>query len=333
VLRSNDLDARFLGHLLRSDWMIGEMASRIRGIGSVELGTVRTPRINAADLLDIPVDIPVRPQQQRIADFLDNQVARINSIILVRRRQAESVEAVKLDSTLHALRGADSLGPLRPSGIPWLGDVPDGWPVTTVHSAFDVVLGKMLDEKKLTGAHPVPYLRNTNVQWDRIETDDLKVMDIHPSELERFTVQPGDLLICEGGQPGRSAVWRGTISPLGFQKALHRARPRGGNDVRWLQVFLRVAVALSVFSNEFGQATIGHLTGEQLRSARLPMPPTHVQRELGDRLEARLTDLDAVIQRIGRSVALLEELKRSLITSAVIGDFDVAAADGAGVLA
>lgn len=92
-----------------------------------------------------------------------------------------------MNASWDVLSGAECPGPRRQSGIAWLGDIPASWPTATVHSSFEVVLGKMLDEKKLTGAHPVPYLRNTNVQWDRIETDDLKVMDIHPSEFGRFT--------------------------------------------------------------------------------------------------------------------------------------------------
>lgn len=332
VLRSVSAEPRYLSHLFRSDWFVGEMTSRIRGIGSVDLGSARTPRINASDLLDIEVDLPdSRAEQRRIADFLDDQVARIENIVAAREKQLDALEALRLNVSFAALSGSTGSGERKDSGLPWLGTIPMAWPMSTVHSAFEVVLGKMLDESRFSGEYATPYLRNTNVQWDHIHVDDLKVMDIPPSEYDRFTVRSGDLLICEGGQPGRSAVWRGGITPLGFQKALHRARPRGDCDVRWLQIFLRVAVGLSVFASEFGQSTISHLTGEQLRSARIPIPPAAVQARLCDQVDSGLALIDAVQLGLRGSIDLLGELKRSLITAAVTGEFDVSSADGSRV--
>lgn len=324
----------YVSYLVRSAKFVAMMIERIRGIGSTELGSVRTPRINVEDLMDLSVELPGLAEQRRIADFLDDQVARIDSIIAVRGAQRALIDQSKLDLASATLIGTDGVHvSRRPVGISWLEDIPVDWMMTTVHSAYSVLLGKMLDEKQQSGRFPTPYLRNTNVQWDRITIDDIKVMDIEPSELERFTVRLGDLLICEGGQPGRSAVWNGEIVPMGFQKALHRARPRGSNDVRWLQTFLRVAVGLNVFSTEFGQATIGHLTGEQLRSLRLPLPDPAIQGSLSDKLDRDLAELRGVDRSLLRSIALLGELKSSLITAAVTGDFDVSAADGSQILA
>lgn len=284
--------------------------------------------VSAEDIGNLPTNLPERDEQRRIADFLDDQVARIDKIIAGRRDQVRFVADLDLIAALDALRGASVSGPRHGSGLAWLGDIPESWPMATVHSAYNVQLGKMLDEKRMTGTYPVPYLRNTNVQWDRIDISDLKVMDIAPPELARYTVEPGDLLICEGGQPGRSAVWQGGLSPLGFQKALHRARPRRGNDSRWLQLFLRAAVGMSAFENEIEQATIAHLTGEQLRSTRIPMPPTQVQKAQVDEFDRVKSANRRLVAGITAAIDLLEELKRSLITAAVSGEFDVSSADG-----
>lgn len=280
------------------------------------------------DLMSIRIPLPPLDEQRRIADFLDDQIARIDNIVAAREKQVAALEASRLNVAFTALSGSTGSGDRKDSGLQWLGSIPMAWPMSTVHSAFEVVLGKMLDESRFSGEYAIPYLRNANVQWDHIHVDDLKVMDIPPSEYDRFTVRSGDLLICEGGQPGRSAVWSGDIAPLGFQKALHRARPRGDCDARWLQVFLRVAVGLSVFASEFGQSTISHLTGEQLRSARIPIPPADAQASLCDQVDDGLALIDAAQLGLGRSIDLLVELKRSLITSAVTGEFDVTAADG-----
>lgn len=326
--RVSSVESRFFHHLLRSEPYLAELTRLSKWMPPSQFD------IAWHDIRGMEIAAPAIDEQRRIADFLDDQVDRIDSIIAVRGAQSALIDQSKLDLALATLIGKDGVHvSRRPVGISWLQDIPVDWMMTTVHSAYSVLLGKMLDEKQQSGRFPTPYLRNTNVQWDRIIIDDIKVMDIEPSELERFTVRPGDLLICEGGQPGRSAVWNGEIAPMGFQKALHRARPRGSNDVRWLQTFLRVAVGLNVFSTEFGQATIGHLTGEQLRSLRLPLPDPAIQGSLSDKLDRDLAELRGVDRSLLRSIALLGELKRSLITAAVTGEFDVSTADGTQVLA
>lgn len=313
-----EVDARFLRY-----WLSAQRDDlQASGSGSTFL------ELSASALAAYPVPRATEREQRRISDFLDHQVTRIDNIIAARKHQIELLGGARTDAAWRTVAGTDVAGPRRATGLAWLPQVPAMWPLATVHAGYDVVLGKMLDERKQTGLHPLPYLRNTNVQWDNVSIDDVKIMDVAPDEYARFTVRAGDLLICEGGQPGRSAVWNGSVEPIGFQKALHRARGRGGNDVRWLQAFLRIAVALDVFGIEFGQATIGHLTGEQLRSLRLPMPPIGEQGVRADLLESEIGRLREAEASMTRSIGRYEELKRSLITAAVTGEFDVSTADG-----
>jgi type I restriction enzyme S subunit len=83
----------------------------------------------------------------------------------------------------------------------------------------------MLSPKSKTGVGSFPYLPNQNVQWQGFKLDDLATMDFSEREREKFRLLPGDLLICEGGEPGRSAVWQGILQDCYYQKALHRLRP------------------------------------------------------------------------------------------------------------
>jgi type I restriction enzyme S subunit len=110
----------------------------------------------------------------------------------------------------------------KDSGVEWLGDIPAHWEVAPVYARYEVALGKMLDAKRLTGEFSGPYLRNVDVQWDKVNTDGLPEMDFAPWERDRYSVRPGDLLVCEGGEVGRTAIWRGEIEPCFYQKALHR---------------------------------------------------------------------------------------------------------------
>lgn len=312
-----EFDSHYAHHLLRSHWMVQRLAG---------LGKNQPPNqfdISWDVFKRIEVDVPALPLQRRIADFLDDRVTRIDQIIAARREQVERVNETLVRLSYDCVRGAPLSAGTRDSGLRWLGPIPRAWPVLTVASQFTVDLGKMLDDKRQTGEYSLPYLRNTNVQWDEVSVADLKEMDIAKSEYERYTVEPGDLLICEGGQPGRSAMWRGNIRPLGYQKALHRARPRGWSRPEWLLECLRVAVALNVFSVGSGQTTIGHLTNEQLRSQRFPFPKSEVQDSLLDQLHHAREAGRQAVRGLNESIGLLGEYKTSLITAAVTGELDV----------
>lgn len=290
---------------------------------------VGVPGLSRESAYEAGLNVVDIDDQRRIADFLDDRVARIDQIITAKNQQMARLEATLVRASFDAVRGAGQLA-RRESGLAWLGTIPNSWPLVTVATEFRVDLGKMLDEKRQTGTSAIPYLRNTNVQWDQVDASDLKEMDIDLTERERYCVRPGDLLICEGGQPGRSAVWLGELTPLGFQKALHRARSRGRSRPGWLLECLRVAAHLNVFAVENGQTTIGHLTNEQLRSFRLPFPDPSEQDRALERLHSCQADVRGTQAALNTGVELLQEYKQSLITAAVNGELDVTTA-GSGI--
>jgi type I restriction enzyme, S subunit len=107
--------------------------------------------------------------------------------------------------------------------------IPAGWEVSTVGQEFDIQLGKMLDGEKNVGTHK-PYLGNKAVQWNRIDVSELSTMAMSSTDLQRFRLARGDLLVCEGGEVGRAAIWDEPFPECYYQKALHRLRPRRGFD-------------------------------------------------------------------------------------------------------
>lgn len=212
----------------------------------------------------------------------------------------------------------------KDSSAEWLGRIPTHWDVAALRYRYQQSLGKMLDTKQITGEHLVPYLRNVDVQWDSINVRDLPHMDIRPHEIDRFTVRPGDLLVCEGGETGRCAIWHGKINPCGYQKALHRLRPldRARDNPRFLCYTFAVAVTRGAFADGQG-STIGHLTGEMLRAHRFPFPQPSEQRAIADFLDRETARIDALFARRERIVELLEEQKQVVIEKAVKGQIDV----------
>ena len=150
-------------------------------------------------------------------------------------------------------------------------------------------LGKMLDKIKNKGV-PRQYLRNTNVQWRRFDLSDLKEMRFEDSELDEYEVLPGDLLLCEGGEPGRCAIWIGEVDRIYFQKALHRVRPFGGVQSKFLLLRVLSDTWSGFLSTFYTGATIKHLTGKALASYYFPLPPLAEQH----RIVAKVDELMAL---------------------------------------
>ncbi len=113
-----------------------------------------------------------------------------------------------------------------------LTQLPDGWIWANVAQLSNSTLGKMLDKAKHQSGKLLPYLRNVNVRWGSIDTSDVLKMYFEDDEYERYAVKKGDVLICEGGEPGRAAVWE-KDEEIKYQKALHRLRPSGGINSYW----------------------------------------------------------------------------------------------------
>lgn len=167
------------------------------------------------------------------------------------------------------------------------------WPVRPLGEIAETALGKMLDKGKQKGLPQVPYLRNINVQWGRIDTDDLLTMELADNDRERFAVRPDDLLVCEGGEIGRCAIWHGRADYIAYQKALHRIRPGKSLDVRFLRYLMEHHSLSGTLAGLATGSTIAHLPQQQLRRVPVPHPPLEEQRRIVDILEDHLSRLDA----------------------------------------
>ena len=298
-------------------------------IRSVSTGVVESRlRLYSDDLYCVEALLPPAEEQEHIARFVDASDGRINRLIRAKRRMIELLNEQK-QAIIHraVTRGLDPNVRLKPSGVDWLGNVPDHWEVVALRHRYSQCLGKMLDSKRITGNHSLPYLRNTDVQWDRINIKDLPTMDIPQTEYDRYNVQKGDLLVCEGGEIARCAIWSGELAVCGFQKALHRLRPRNaGRDVpRFMYYALRAAAKGNAF-NDGHLSTIAHLTGDKLRAHRFPFPPMTEQESLVSLLDSALKQVDQAVFTAAREIALLREYRTRLIADVVIGKLDVRAA-------
>ncbi len=156
-----------------------------------------------------------------------------------------------------------------------------GWPVFRMDTITTSRLGKMLDSKKQTGEYRFPYLANVNVQWFHFDLSDLKEMDFNEDDQKEFELKDGDLLVCEGGEIGRCAVWHDQIQPCYFQKALHRIRCNKSVVLpEYLSWWFRESCDRNAFQRIVGgKATIAHLPGEKLKKLEVVVPSLSLQRQ------------------------------------------------------
>lgn len=315
--------SEFFHHLFRTPTFAKEAERCSYGITS-DMWSLRPEHFKA-----IYVPVPPPAEQAAIVRFLSSLDRRVNRFVRAKRRLIELLTEQKQAVITHAVtRGLNPDAKRKPSGIDWLGDVPEHWVVAGLRHRYDQCLGKMVDAKQATRQHLIPYLRNVDVRWDSINTSDLPLIDIRPEERERFTVRPGDLLVCEGRHLGRSAFWSGSIEVCAFQKALHRLRPHDAqrDNARFMFYCLYVCHIVEAFDARSDDNSIPHLTGEMLRAHRFPFPPTAEQRAITAFLDRTWADSEAAVGAVDREIALLREYRTRLVADVVTGKLDVRAA-------
>ncbi len=191
-----------------------------------------------------------------------------------------------------------------------------GWEVKKVSEIARHSLGKMLDKAKNKG-EAKPYLRNFNVRWFNFDLSDILEMPFLLAEAEKYTAIKGDVLICEGGYPGRAAIWE-KDEPIYFQKALHRVRFHEPGRNRWFLYYLLSKDLDGTLKNHFNGAGIQHFTGEALARFEVPLPPLAEQQRIVGMLDEAFAGLATAKakaeQNLQNARALFENHLQSVFT-------------------
>lgn len=210
------------------------------------------------------------------------------------------------------------------------------WPLIALSRGYEVRLGKMLQPGPASPADRlVPFLKAGHVQWKGVSTGDLPTMYASAQEAEQYAVRQGDLLVCEGGEVGRSVIL-GTDIPEGtiIQNSLHRVRPRLGYSAQYLLYVLSAIHSSGWLEVLCNRATIAHLTADKLAALRIPAPPLSEQGTIADFLDRETKRIDVLTVKLGHEgtrlspaktlLSLLLEKRQALITAAVIGRVEIA---------
>jgi type I restriction enzyme S subunit len=305
VLKPNDgLTSRYLCYALESPEFQQFLVENAKGTAQKGIYLIALGKAS--------IRVAPTGEQRRIAAKLDTTLAAVDAC----RQRLDGVEAL-LKRFRQAVLAAATSGELTREWREERGAEP--WKTETLANLADARLGKMLDQSKNTGT-PTPYLRNINVRWFSFDLDDIQEIRLSESEAKDLDVRFGDLLICEGGEPGRCAVWRGESSRFTFQKALHRIRPSKSLLADFLSYCLRSSAEDGRLSALFTGTTIKHLTGSSLKKFQVQLPSRDEQREIIDRVESLFSLADQLEARLTTARRIVERLAPALLAKAFRGE-------------
>jgi type I restriction enzyme S subunit len=307
-LRSEAVDHDFLYQGLQHCDLLAGVDQAIKGA-----------TLNKAKLKKIKFQYPPsRDEQSKIAEILstvDQAIEQTEALIAKQQR----IKTGLMQDLL--TRGIDEHGQLRTEQTHAfkdspLGRIPVEWEVKTIGEVFDVQLGKMLSQKSSNGLAPFFYLGNKNVQWDRVDLSDLQMMDFDEREREKFKLLHNDILMCEGGEVGRTSLWKGELADCYYQKAIHRLRPKNGAYLPELfPRFIQWGIRQGLLGDFTSQTSIAHLTQEKLNTVPIIIPTVPDQ----EAMVLRLNSHDMALANLLSSALKLKSVKRALMQDLLTG--------------
>jgi type I restriction enzyme S subunit len=259
------------------------------------------PYIKIGMLSEFSLPLPPLPEQKRLVSLLDEAFESIATAKANAQQNLKNARAL-FESHLNEVFAECA----KKYGHKTVGEI-------SKHS-----LGKMLDKAKNKGEFK-PYLRNINVRWFNFDLSDTLEMKFLPEETEKYTAVKGDVLICEGGYPGRAAIWQND-EPIYFQKALHRVRFHEIEHNKWFVYFLFSQDSGGSLRQYFTGAGIQHFTGSALKQFKIPIPPIEETKLYIAKFDTLAEETQRLEALYSRKIAALDELKKALLHRTFSGE-------------
>jgi len=294
------------------------------GQGASELGRWRMPTDNFNDFL---VPVPPPEEQAAIANFLDRETAKIDTLINEQKRLIELLKEKRQAVISHAVnKGLDPNVKLKPSGVEWLGDVPEHWEVQRIKTLSSTIskgttpstIGAEFTEEGIF------FIKAENISNDKVDNlPAFFISDETHGALKRSQLINGDVLVViAGATTGKSAVYKST-SPANTNQAVAFIRPCEDGWSEFIQLWLSTDLVQREITLQSVQSAQPNLSMENLGNLSLPCPPAHDRQKILEFLEQDIGKFNLLEQQIKLSVELLQERRSVLISAAVTGKIDV----------
>ena len=294
IRAKENIDSKFLGLYFQTQ--------EYRNFVSYQSQGVNICNLKKKDIESLQIPLPPLPPQHTIVSRIESLFAELDKAVQHLRTAQQQIKTYRQAVLNH-----------------WLNNEDEKWETMKLGEVANMCLGKMLDKNKNKGTYQ-PYLRNVNVRWGSFDLDDLLEMKFEESEQDRYGIQIGDLIMCEGGEPGRCAIWNADVPNMKIQKALHRIRVKDVVYNKFLYSLFSLYALNGYLEKYFTGTTIKHLTGQSLKSIEIPLPPLPEQQRIVQEIESRLSQAEAAEVRIAESLQKTEALRQSILKKAFSGE-------------
>jgi type I restriction enzyme S subunit len=273
---------------------------------------------------------PPPDEQVAIVRFLDHANRKIDGFIRAKRKLIALLGEQK-QAIIHraVTRGLNPNAPLKPSGIPWLGEIPQHWEVWPMKSVCSIQSGITLGKDYAGQAvEEYPYLRVANVQAGHAKLDVVKTLRVTKAEAQRSMLRAGDVLMTEGGDPdklGRGCVWESQVVNCLHQNHVFAVRPNQQKlDPYFLETLMGMLYARAYFQMTAKQTTNLAATNKtKISMFKVLLPPIDEQRRVLTLVDDESRPLNTAIARTEREIALMHEYRTRLTADVVTGKLDV----------
>ncbi|MCP9173670.1 MULTISPECIES: restriction endonuclease subunit S [Acinetobacter calcoaceticus/baumannii complex] len=209
------------------------------------------------------------------------------------------------------------------SGVEWLGKIPSHWLATQVKYGYLVTLGKMLQSTPKSSLDELKlYLKAQNIQPNGINIDQVESMWFSPDECKKLLLQKSDVLVSEGGDAGRSAIWNCELEECYIQNAINRVRPKYVNNSKYFLYWMKFLKSTDFINIICNKATIAHYTAEKLEGSPIFLPSSDEQIAIANFLDHETTKIDHLIEKQQQLIELLKEKRQAVISHAVTKGLD-----------
>jgi len=284
------------------------------------------PQITVEEVGSNPILIPPLTEQTKIAAFLDRETAKIDELVTEQRRLMELLKEKRQAVISHAVtQGLNPDVPMKPSGIEWLGDVPEHWEVGPLKRYWNVTDCKHVTAEFVEDGIPLASIREVQSRWVTLEN--AKCTTEHFYELliegERCP-RPGDLIFSRNATVGEVAQVSADHPRFAMGQdvvLLRKLAPEYSSD--YLQHVIRSPIIILQLANMMIGSTFKRINVEEIRSFVMPSPPQTEQAEIAAFLENEVDRFDTLTNEAQRAIDLLQERRTALISAAVTGQIDV----------
>jgi type I restriction enzyme, S subunit len=304
-------------------------------LNSIGTGSTYTA-ISVDDVRDFKIPVISAEEQAVIVKFLDQQTAVLDTLIakkrqlieLLREERTAVINAAVTGQFDTRSEGLERYGRYKDSGIEWLGPIPEHWKVVPLkHLAYvqtGTAKGRDFGTDKTTS---LPYMRVANVQDGYIDLRDVATITIRESEVARYSLQKGDVLMNEGGDNdklGRGAVWEGEIEPCIHQNHVFAVRPHNQALSAWIALIILTNYAKTYFRLSANQSTnLASISSSNLKLLPVIKPPYLETVAIAEFVCTKTAQIDQAIAKTEQQITLLQEYRTALISAAVTGQIDV----------